>query len=238
MSDDFSGLGYRLILYVGLGGVLLVVLKAAATGLELVPMSRARKETLRRVMPVAGAVLLVGYCLFVVRTLFRNQPAILPLALALVLSAFVAAAWAPLRDVVTGVFLKAGRVCVPGDTVHVGEVRGRVIAMSHRTLSVETERGEQVVIPYGLVAKGTISKVPVLAGTQAHVFELTLPAQKPVAESLRRVQLRAMRHHWSSFVRAPEVKLLAERVCRVTVFPLTQARASEIEECVRRELAD
>jgi len=33
VSDDFSGLGYRLILYVGLGGVLLVVLKAAATGL-------------------------------------------------------------------------------------------------------------------------------------------------------------------------------------------------------------
>ena len=238
MSADFSGLGYRLILYVTLGGVLLLILKAAAMGLELVPVSRARREALRRVTPLVGLVLVVGYCLFVVRALFQDQPAILPLALALVLSGFVAAAWAPLRDVVTGVFLKAGRVCGMGDAVHLGEISGRVIDMGHRTVSVETERGEHVVIPYGLVAKGAISKVPVLSGAQAHVFELKLPAERPIAESLRRVQLRAMRHHWSSFVRVPEVKLLGDRVCRVTVYPLSVDRAAEIEESVRRELSD
>ncbi len=236
MSGDFSGLGFRLLGYVVGGFVLLALLKGAAALVELLPVSRSRRETARRVAPLLGTVLVIGYCLFVVRSLFRQQPTVLPMALALVLGGFVAAAWGPLKDVVTGVFLKAGRVCSPGDTIQVGQVAGRVTEMGYRALCVETPSGEQVVVPYGQVAGSAIQRVPILAGAQAHVFELSLPEQGVASDQVLRIQRAALRHHWSSLVRMPEVKLVGPRLCRVTVYPLTSEHAPEIEEQVRRAL--
>lgn len=237
MTGDFGGLGYALVAYVLGGAGLLLILKVSASVLELLPINREQLDGLRRVAPLLGTVLVVGYCLLVVRSLFRQQPGLLPIALALILAGFIAAAWGPLRDVVTGVFLKVGKVCSPGDTVQVGEVSGRVTHMGHRALSVETASGKEVVVPYAVVAAGAVSRVPVLSGAQAHVFELTVEPNASVADTVKKLQKTALRHHWSSSVRVPEVKLLEGRVCRVTVYPLTLDYAAEIEEELRREFS-
>lgn len=237
MNGDFGGLGYRLLVYVIGGAVLLGVLKGAGLALDILPVSRSRRLALRRAAPLLGAVLVVGYCLLVVRSLFGEQPGMLPVALAMILGGFVAASWGPLKDVVAGVFLKAGRICNIGDVVQVADVNGRVTEMGHRALTVETSSGEHVVVPYGMVASGAVFKVPDLSGAQAHVFELTLAPELEVPDAVRRLQGTAMLHHWSSIVKVPEVKLLRGRTCRVTLYPLALDYAPAIEEQLRREFS-
>jgi len=205
--------------------------------IDLLPVAKQRRDMIRRTAPVLGTVIVVGYCLLVIKSVFRDQPHVVPFALAMMLSALVAASWGPLRDVVTGVFLKVGRVCSLGDRLQVGDVSGRVVDVGYRTLTLETVSGEHVVIPYAVVARGAVSKVPVLSGAQPHVFELTLRSDLDVASSVREIQNLAMLSHWSSLVKVPRVKLQSGRVCRVTVYPLTFEHGPEIEETLCRKVA-
>lgn len=238
MTSSFGGLGLQLLGYV-IGAVLLLgVLKLGGAALDLLPMSTGQRRTLKRIAPLLGAALVLGYGAFLVRSLFRDQPRVVPIALLLIAGGFVAAAWGPLKDLVAGVFLKAGRVCSVGDSVQVGDVSGRVTEVGHRALTLETSAGELVVVPFSVVSQRAVSKVPVLTGAQAHVFELTLPENVDVADALREMQNEAMRHHWSSVVKVPTVRILGGRACRVTVFPLTIDHGTEIEELLRRKFSN
>jgi hypothetical protein len=153
------------------------------------------------------------------------------------LAGLVAAAWRPLKDVVNGVVLKAGNVCSVGDTICVGEVRGRVVQMGARVVTLETQAGEEVVIPYTSMAAESVSRVPVLRGAQAHVFEIELPGAVDSAEVMAKIQRSALLCHWSSVVRSPEVRILPGGAFQVTVYPLVAERAPDIEQRVRRTVA-
>lgn len=215
------------------GAVMIVLMRLAEAGIKLLPVSRAHQHAVRRVAPSVGVLLIVGYVLFVARVLIGSSREFDVLVLPLVFAGLVAAAWNPLKDLMNGVVLKAGDVCSVGDTISVGEVRGRVVAMGYRVVTLETPAGEEVVIPYTSMAAESVSRVPVLRGAQAHVFELELGRDVDSAEVMAKIQRSALLCHWSSVVRSPEVHVLPRGSFQVTVFPLVAERAPEIEQRVR-----
>jgi hypothetical protein len=105
--------------------------------------------------------------------------------------------------------------------------------MGYRVLTLETQAGEEVVIPFATVTGASVSRVPVLTGAQAHVFEVTVPAAVDMAAAVATIQKSALLCHWSSIVRNPEVRLMGQRAFQVTVYPLVTERAPEIEARVR-----
>ena len=216
------------------GAVMIALLRLAESGIKLLPISRAHHDKLQRFAPPLGIVIIVGYVLFVARLLIGGSREFDIVVLPLVLAGLVAAAWNPLKDVVNGVVLKAGDVCSVGDTICVGNVRGRVVGMGYRVVTLETPAGEEVVIPYTNMAAESVSRVPVLRGAQAHVFELVVEGETDSAEVMAKIQRSALLCHWSSVVRSPEVRALPEGAFQVTVFPLVSERAAEIEQRVRR----
>lgn len=218
------------------GAVMLVLLRAAEAGIRLLPISSVRKNAVQRIAPSLGVLLVVGYVLFAARVLVGGGREFDMLVLPLVLAGVVAAAWKPLKDVINGVVLKAGDVCSVGDTICVGDVRGRVVRMGYRVVTLETQAGEEVVIPYTSMAAESVSRVPVLRGAQAHVFELSAEKGQDPAEAVAKIQRSALLCHWSSVVRSPEVRILPGGAFQVTVFPLVAERAPDIEQRVRRAL--
>ena len=237
VMGDITSSGWDLLLVLVLSVVLYGVLRAARFAVDVVPLSAERRETLRRGFPVLAALSTLLYLLFAAGIFFERYPAHFPIAVAVILGVSIAASWFGVRDLVGGVFLKAGRVCRVGDYVRIGEVQGRVERMGHRVLVIETARGEEAIIPYHRVAKDAVLRTPVSERGTLHVFELSLDGPRSVAETKKQIREAALRCHWAAIARDPEIVVIDADRYEVTVFALDPDRVREVETAVRAALA-
>lgn len=234
VMGDINASGWDLLVVVVLAFAVYGVLRAARFAVDVVPLSRLRREALRRAFPLLTAVVGVLYLLFAAGLVFERYPQHFPIAVAVILGVSIAASWFAVRDLVSGIFLKAGRVCRVGDYVRVGDVQGRVERMGHRVLVVETAKGEEAIVPYSRVAREAVLRTPVSERGTLHVFELNLPGHPPVAETKQRIRESALRCHWSAIAREPEIAVLDADRFEVTVFALDADRVRDVEDAVRR----
>ncbi len=220
----------RVLVY---GGLLYAALRGARFGIDVAPLSALRREALRRAFPAFAGLCAVGYLLYVCGALTEPGTPAFWIAIAIVLLGSLGASWFALYDMVSGVFLKLGRVCQVGDYVRVGDVQGRVERMGARVLVVETARGEEAIIPYSRVVRDSVLRTPVSERGTLHVFELHLPGRPAVAETKRRIRESALLCHWAAVARDPEIAVLDADRYEVTVFALDADRVREVEEAVR-----
>lgn len=235
MTDD-TALGLDVLVLVAGGAALAIVLVIARNAVDVVPISKERREAARRAMPIVSALAAMVYGLYVVRRLFAGQPEAATASMVLVLATFVIASWASLRDISSGVFIKAGRVCREGDTVTVDELEGRVMHMGLRVLVLETADGEEAIVPYHRIARGRLLRTPAAEGLSPHMFRVPLPDAGSTSALKDEIRRRAMLVHWSAASREPEVTLDGEAL-EVTVYSVDPERGPDIEAEVRRELA-
>ncbi|MCA9604786.1 MAG: mechanosensitive ion channel [Myxococcales bacterium] len=235
LGDITSG-GWVLLWVLLFAAVLYAVLRAGHFAVDVVPVSAERREMLRRAYPVFAAATVLGYLLFAAGLFFEDYPQHFPVAVAVILGVALAASWFGVRDVIAGVFLKAGRVCRVGDYVRVGEVQGRVERMGLRALVVETARGEEAIVPFSQLARESVLRMPISERGTLHVFELSLDGSPSVADTKRRIREAALACHWSAIAREPEIAVLDAHKYEVTVFALDPDRVREVEAAVRAAL--
>jgi small-conductance mechanosensitive channel len=234
----YDSLGSDIILLAGGAAVLVAVLLAFRAVVEIIPVTRARRETLRRSVPVVATGLAVVYVIALVRVLLSTNPAFAAVGTAIVIVGFAVLAFGPMRDVVSGVVLKAGRVCKVGDHVRIDDLNGRIVTMGLRVLALETTDGEEAIVPYSRVARERLVRTS--SGVESispHVFRVRLPTTMSLAETKRHIRRRAMLVHWSAISRQPEVSVTADGI-EVTVYPIDPDRGPDIEAEVRQALAE
>src|SRR5690606_20003949 len=135
--EPLAGFSFDAVVVCGGGIALLLVLRFGAAALDAIPMSRARRQLVTRVRPIAGGALILAYLVFAARWLLREDSHLAPLALGLMAAFVVAASWGPVRDLLEGAYLRAARTRAAGDRVQLGQVRGRVQRLGYRHLYVE-----------------------------------------------------------------------------------------------------
>lgn len=229
---DIEASGWDVALVALLALALWVLVRGARWAIDVAPLSTARREKLSRAYPAAAFVVAVLALLVAAGVLFERYPQHFPIAVAVILGGLAAAMWFVIKDLVSGVFVRAGRMVELGDQIRVGEVAGRVTRMGYRMIVVETARGEEAIVPYGHLARAAVVRSGRERGGR-HVFELAL-AEMPMAEAKRRIVESALACHWSSIAREPEIAVLDSGRVNVTVFSIDPDRAREIEDAVRR----
>ncbi len=237
MSPELSSFSIDIIVVVAAALLLIALLLGARQLLEIVPLSKARRETLSRAGPVAATVMALLYCLWSVRLLFRSAPTYMPLLVGLVLVGFTIASWPAIRDFTAGVFIKAGRVCREGDHVRVGEVHGRIVRMGQRVLVIETGDGDEAIVPYAHIARERLLRTSGGDAVTPHVFTIPRPPSLPLAELKRTIRHSAMAVHWSALSREPDVAADDADQLEITVYAVDPDRRFEIETAVRGALA-
>jgi len=233
VMGDITSSGWDLLWIVLLAAVLYALLRGAHFAIDVAPLTVERRERLRRAFPVLAAISVVAYLLVGAGIFFDRYPQHFPIAVAVILLVAIAASWFGIRDLVAGVFIKAGRVCRVGDYVRVGDVQGRVERMGHRALVVETAGGEEAIVPYSEMARRSVLRTPVSERGTLHVFELTLEDAPPAAQTKRRIREAALRCHWAAIAREPEIAVLDGNRYEVTIFAIDPDRVREVEAAVR-----
>lgn len=219
------------------GALIYASLRGLRWFVDLLPLSRSRRELVARASPVIATLVALVFALFAAGSVFGGHPQALPFALVLVVAAFVAAGWSAIRDFVSGVVLKAEGVCDVGDHVRIGKLEGRIETMGLRAMTLETVDSDVAVVPYGTLARESIVRTHAVESGQAHAFRAPLPKSLSLAEARTRIRAAALGNHWASFVREPEIVGKDAGEIEVTVYALDPDRAPEVESAVRRALS-
>ena len=237
MSGSINISGLDLALLLGRGLLILGLLRMLSWLVAIAPMRRSRRDLLQTLGPLFAVVVCVAYLLLAVQEIFGGDSGAMPLMLGVGLVGTAAALWGPIRDLLSGVFLRSGRIVRIGDEIQLGELRGRVERLDYRRMMIRTSQGEAVV-PYSLVSRSAIVRNTPSRGATAHTFKVRPVEGLPLVELRRLIREAALLCHWSSLVREPELTTLAQGGVEVRVFAVDPEFASEIEAAVRQRLAD
>lgn len=204
--------------------------------IAIAPISRARRRWLERLGPIFVVAVGLLFLVSAVQELFASNPTAMSLVAGLTVLGLGTAMWWPLRDLIAGVFLRAGNTLRPGDEVEVSGVRGRIERMGHRSMVVLASQGE-VILPYGAIARSAIVRASGTHGATSHLFRVDGAPGVSALELRRAVVEGGLLCHWSSLARDPQVRSLEDGALEVTVFALHAGFGPEIEAAVRARVA-
>lgn len=227
--DELTVTGLGLVAFVVFGFALFALLGGLRRLLAVIPMSKARRGALARLRPVFEATAALVYLLLAVPLVFKTQSSVI---LTVLFFGMFGVLWFPIRDFVNGMLMRAGQQCEVGDRVTVEDRVGVVRRLGYRTLTLETDDGTEVFVPYGRLSQGSIVRTPRVEGVYRYWFDVGLGDGDPLL-AIARIKGLAMNSHWSSVLREPEVEAVAGGGVRVTVFALGGEHGPAIEAVVR-----
>lgn len=230
---DLEISGFGLVLVLLFAFVLFGLLGALRWVVGRLPLSKARRATLSRFRPVLEALVSVVYLLIAVPIVFAGHREFTPLVLAVLLFGMIGVSWFAIRDFINGMFIKAGELCEVGDRVTVDQHHGVVRQLRYRVLTLVTDDGDEVVIPYGRLSRRSIVRTPRAEGAHRYAFELELPESLDPIAAIAQIKQLALSSHWASVTHPPQVEVLGGRHVRVLTFALSREHGGAIEALVR-----
>lgn len=236
---QLSATGLIFFLAIGLG--LFALMRGLHYLLEVSRVPKRRKATLGTALTVFETVLALGYVVSAVPMIFGGRSEYTPYYALLVAIAMLWIGWIAARDLVHGIFFKAGRACRVGEQVVLrgegDDVRGRVSRLGYRALALTTSRGQEVLIPYGQVARRTVVREPTSAGAVRHTFRLAAPPGVSLGRVRDAAALAAFNCHWASASRELHVELVDGGALELGVYALDALHGPDVEAAVRGAVA-
>lgn len=232
-APEISALEILIVLALGLAlfGGIWAVRRVA----PLVPMLRVQRERLARFGPVIELFVWVTYLAASIAWLLGSYPIVRFVALGVIALAVILASWFAIRDYLAGVILRAERAYRVGDDLVVGEVTGRVKNLGFRTLEVELKGGHSVFLPYSKISQTAMTRGD---GESRHRFTLEVAPGVDVTAARRAILRGVLLSHWSSPRHDPQIRALGGRRFEVRVRCLAEERAVDLEQAVRRSVAE
>lgn len=140
-----------------------------------------------------------------------------------------------LRDYLSGVRVRAGRLVEQGDALTVGDVDGVVSRIGRLSLSIEDERGS-VVVPHTRVASAVVRQRTQRSGARPHRFEISWSGPTGQVRAATVVERAALLDPWCAAGHDILIEPLGPRRIAVTVHALDGTHAFAIEATMRRAL--
>lgn len=234
-----SGLHLSVWLFAKLLGLalsLILLVRGLRIGLQIAPMSNARRRSLEQAFPMVELIVSVLYLVAGVQLLFEGDPALASIAVLGILFGGLWLSRIALMDLLTGVFLRTNGSLVRGDWIQIDQIEGRVAWLGTRSLSVRTSGGDVALIPYSRLSGRSVVRTPRIDGAHRHTFRLQGVPSGPDGPAAERIRHLAWLCHWSSAAQAPSVRPCEEDTYEVTVFALDPDRKLQIEAFVRKNL--
>jgi len=157
---------------------LLVVLRAINHLFLKVVIKTNYRQLFLRWFPILEIVVWTGLGFGSLSQLFGDKSYYPFVAGSLAILLITLVGWYFLRDFIAGFILRSENTLEPGKPFRVGETEGVIVKTGYRSLELVTSSGEQVKIPYSILA----------------VTQLHLPAEIPKL-ALRTIRIEVTTHH-------------------------------------------
>lgn len=238
MAENVWLLGLELFAYV-LG--ILVVLWGMRRMPRFLPLRPPAQARLRRLLPFAEAIVVVVGVLWATSHVFDGQPVYAWGALGVLVLVGIGAVWFAVRDVLTGLILKTEGTYQVDQMVEVHGVEGRIERLGFRTLTLTTETGRAIRLPYSRLSHEAVAVQEANDWVRPHTFHVEVPIQLDAEEAHERLRDTILNVAWTSVRQPPRMRVHAltesYRSYEVTIFVLGALHTADIEQRVRQVFA-
>lgn len=236
MPENVWLLGLELFVYVMGLLVLLWGMRRMPRVLPLQPTAQAR---LLRILPFAEAVVVVVGVLWATSHVFDGQPIYAWGALGVLALLGIGAVWFAVRDVLSGLILKAEGTYQIDQVVRVDGIEGRIERLGFRTVALTTETGGLIKVPYSRLAHKAVAVQHANDLIGPHTFQVDVPIQ--IGDAHERLRHAILNLAWTSVHRSPRIRVhgltASHRRYEITVFALGADHTADIEQQVRQIFA-
>lgn len=160
--------------------------------------------------PLFGLVVWLIAVFWAVYYLFYDKNYYNFIVFALIGLLVVAFSWFFVKDFMAGILFKTQNNFVPGEVVQLMGVSGKLRAMLLTHVSIYTDDGEVVKIPYSKVSGEIISKKSVSGQVGCNYFEIKVPKKEELETYLNLFEKILLASPWRIKDSKPDVKLKSE----------------------------
>ena len=187
--------------------VLLVVLRTIHRLYLKVVVSPRYRQLFLRWYPVVEIVLWVGFVYWSLAQFFGDRSYYPYLTVSLTVLLVALMGWYFLRDFFAGFILRSENSLETGRQIKVGTTEGVILKTGYRSLLIITRSGEQIRIPYSVIARGAV--VQPAAGTKLHnpVISLDVSSRQPPDRLQHMLMNRLLQMPWVLPAVQPELTL-------------------------------
>ncbi len=174
------------------------------------PIKRTYKNGLDRILPMMEGLAWLGFLLWGVQLLVKNEFWNSIGLLVVSLMVLLMLAWFLARDFLAGIILKSDGSLSLNDWIKIKDLKGKVISLGYRSMIMETEMGETVNIPYTKISSEVSIRPNPSEKIKSHAFKLSLSKNGDYSQVEKRLRSTILNAPWSSVKKKPQIKLLEE----------------------------
>jgi small-conductance mechanosensitive channel len=182
------------------------------------------------------------FSFYAIDLIFHDYPLVSRLCAISLVFILIGISWPIIRDFIYGVIIKLENAYPLNGNIKLESIEGKVKKLGARSIEIETEKGESISIPYGLMNQKISVQSNVSDSTKSSSFVITLPKTKTYKTYENQIITELINNHWSSLKKEPKVKLLKETDAsyelQVTAYAMTEYYHSSIENHIKTILSE
>lgn len=165
------------------------------------------KKILSRYFPVFEILIWFIFMIWAIQYFWNNNQ-LYSFAMIFVLMILVIwVAWYALKDYIAGVIFKTGKRIQVNEKILVDEYSGKIRQFNNRTLELERETGEIVIIPYSYLFGKIIVKTQNSQIIQKHTFQISCEHTANTNELLDKIHRELLINPFSLSLKDPQISL-------------------------------
>jgi len=236
---DFSSFGIYFLLFLALA--LFFALRLISWLLPVIFTGDDHRKIALRYKTLVELVIWVVFNIWSVQYLYSsNQPYAYGLFVILFLL-LVYAGWIGLKDMLAGAFVKAGQKLTLNETIRVGEFSGKIIAFGYTSLTIESDEGETIYLPYSYLQGKALIKVQPAESISRHTFRFEIDKKASTRETIEHIRYFILNLPWISLKKEPQIRPLSEtstgQVIEITLFSIEKEHFQDMEKLIKAKFA-
>lgn len=204
----------------------------------LLPLGAQGRDAALRWLPAGQLAITAAIAAGVVFFLFDVNTTLI--ALALIAVVVTVSAWFAIRDIITGVVLRAEHGFAAGQVVTFDGINGRITAVGIRSIEVETTDGSRLSVPWFRVQRSLVALTDGRDRSGAQQLTIRLPRTVDPVADIEAIRTTILHSAFSTIRHDPHIRITTEDpdsiTYDVTVYTIDPSFTPAIEREIRERL--
>jgi small-conductance mechanosensitive channel len=176
--------------------VLVIILRSLSAFFNILTDNRKIRMIFRRTFPVIEIIVLFFYIFWASDQLFNHLAIYNLLTGSLIVVLVGISGWYLLRDLISGIILKAGNGFEPGQRIKTSGLSGTIKKTGYLSLEIINKKGEIVIIPFSRLSRLNIRKPADTDKWVEHIVKLKISSKYPSEKIRNLLEKRVLEMPW------------------------------------------
>lgn len=237
LTSEFSNIAVYKFLF--LGFILFFLLRFSRLIIGYFSIKSLTTKIIHRYFPIFELILWLLFFAWAIQFFLKSNHLYAVIISIVTLTLMLMFAWFAMKDFIAGVIFRTSEKYSKKDYVKIMNYTGKIIDYTNRSLEIETDKGERIIIPYSKALDCIIVRTSPAEMMQNHTFKLSVNKNKALNLIIDEIKLAIIHLPWSSIKKESKIKLFTEDSdffhLEITVYAFEEEYFYQIEDYIRKK---